>query len=62
MEFNLTTKHLADSIAKMEQQVEESKSDLSVTIPIKDSKEIKNLPDNEAKKSAMTPLIGAPNK
>jgi hypothetical protein len=46
----------------MEQQVKESKSDLSVTIPIKDSKEIKNLPDNEAKKSAMTPLIGAPNK
>lgn len=63
MEFNLTTIQLADSIAKLEeQQVEESKNDLSLTIPIKDAIAIKNLKKNESKKSAMTPLIGAPNK
>ena len=43
MEFDLTTKHLADQIAKMqEEQAEESKSELSVTIPIKDATAIKN--------------------
>lgn len=59
MDFDLTTKALADQIAKMEEEKkEETKTEVAVTIPICQNYEYDL---NDSKRNAVTPLLAAKN-